>query len=1667
MGCKILKRLFRFGWKNGQKAEPETRALTSVVEVAKHDGSLNLDTPSSSKPPPADNESACAPSPGEPSSKLPPTSITNDTPIRELWVIAYEKLREDNEELIKNYEEKLQGELGASLVSALGSKVSPRDRMHAILQRRMEQINRDVWKLKFGSSEIQARDMVQPVLSVVSWANRYISTAVSTNPQASMAWAGVSLLLSLLLNPSEQDAALKDGLEYISSLIDQSLMWEDLYIRRYDTGHNMSESSMPTHFAYKNALEKLYRQILKFQATSYCYCAGKAALRLVVDVAKLNEWNGLSDDIRAKEREFRSVSDSWRDAKYDEECLAAENRHKEALRHWQAIGSGVSGLQEAVCDAQEEKKRDGFLDWLCEVDPSEIYNSARDSCEDGTGHWLLQDSKEFRTWESAPQSVLWLHGKPGCGKSVLSSSVIKHLQEKYASDPGSAFAYFFFSFSDQKKQKVPVMLASLVKQLYASRPDTPQPIKDLGVYKRAGTRPDTKTLENALIATAAGFSSVSIVIDALDECPTINEERKKLLSSLNRIVDKMPDTLHIFLTSRKELDIERDMNMILRQRSGAVINLTTDQRGVNHDIGLYIDATLASAQYGSWPTDVKAKAKDLLVQRADGMFQYLVYQFEALRGLGSAADVDEALERLPRGLTATYDRIIQNIDSSLRPQVINLFKWLVASERPLELRELADIWMIRPECTPVIDKRHKLFTPQDCLRCISSMTIQFRRYGAGGRIYVRLAHFSVKEYLTSDGIDGLFTEAEAHHHIARSCLTCHLYLTTAGENDVVKFSLKDYAVRNWGFHLEKVPRGMWSDNVVRLATQALVAYSKSLHRMILTQSYWFSGWMAYSKEPFIYTMFDHILQRPLCHTAKLGFLELTEMLLQNGYFTQQDLGAALAEAADADEPAIVHLPPKGARAYREDSKTLQIHIGTNLRNASMMDFLLSKGADINAQNGERGSVLEAAISGHKPHLVQQVIQLGAGVNLPSINKWGYPLILAAYCCSEIHEEPLAMMVIELLLDSGADVNIQGGEFGNALQATCASFEERNQQSIGDNDNYYRSVVELLLSRGANINARGGTWGTALQAACCSNGRPGAVKLLLEKGADINIKGGKYGSALHAACAWRNREIIELLLCWGADVNLEGEEFGGVLHGLMVQAYGSHCYNPVPLAKLLLDHGADVNAQGGERGNALQAACCSSRNEDVVRILLDHGADINAQGGECGSALQAACYYSNEGVIRMLLGYGADVNAQGGRHGSALQAACYRGNKDDHVVRMLLSHGADVNAQGGRHGSALQSACYYSNKGVVRMLLDHGADVNAQGRERGNALQAACYHGNTDVVRMLLDHGADVNAQGGECGSALQAACYYSNEDVVHMLLDHGADVNAQGGDYGSALQAACSNNALLWYRMDGSLSEIDSKYWDIVHLLIERGGDIRSQEDRFGTAWQVAASNIFDGVEPMLQFLLDQGADVNDGRGLPQGTALQMFLESYRPIQGTKPTNQRIRFLLERGADVNVRAGRYGFALQSACANKHSAQPVQFLLQNCPTLDVNAVGGMFGTALQAAAYSHQTESVTSLLDKGADPNIRGGKYRSALNIAIFRGFWDIVAILLDRGAKSDRQLLPEPDEEWLATMVEEGIEDWDPENDFHGQEHKNEDGKEAVERYRVFWRKQPRGQDEN
>jgi ankyrin repeat protein len=129
-----------------------------------------------------------------------------------------------------------------------------------------------------------------------------------------------------------------------------------------------------------------------------------------------------------------------------------------------------------------------------------------------------------------------------------------------------------------------------------------------------------------------------------------------------------------------------------------------------------------------------------------------------------------------------------------------------------------------------------------------------------------------------------------------------------------------------------------------------------------------------------------------------------------------------------------------------------------------------------------------------------------------------------------------------------------------------------------------------------------------------------------------------------------------------------------------------------------------------------------------------------------------------------------------------------------------------------------------------------------------------------------------------------------------------------------------------------------------------------------------------------------------------------------RVIRGTQVVRKRpiktFKALLEKGINVNAQGGRYGNALQAASAIG-DVEMVKLLLEQ--GAEVNVQGGYYGNALQAAARC-SVEIVKCLLKEGADVNAQGGYYGNALQAASCNiGHVEVVTLLQKHGVDVNAQ----------------------------------------------------------
>ena len=109
-------------------------------------------------------------------------------------------------------------------------------------------------------------------------------------------------------------------------------------------------------------------------------------------------------------------------------------------------------------------------------------------------------------------------------------------------------------------------------------------------------------------------------------------------------------------------------------------------------------------------------------------------------------------------------------------------QWLAFSKRPLRIEELAEAVLVGPQATPSFDQTERLFDSHQILNVLSSLVTvhmsEERHFVGRARSKskeIRLAHFSVKEFLISNRLKPaelsqfFVTEVTADQLIAESC----------------------------------------------------------------------------------------------------------------------------------------------------------------------------------------------------------------------------------------------------------------------------------------------------------------------------------------------------------------------------------------------------------------------------------------------------------------------------------------------------------------------------------------------------------------------------------------------------------------------------------------------------------------------------------------------------------------------------------------------------------------------------------------------------------------------------------------------------------------------------------------------------------------------------------
>jgi ankyrin repeat protein len=412
-----------------------------------------------------------------------------------------------------------------------------------------------------------------------------------------------------------------------------------------------------------------------------------------------------------------------------------------------------------------------------------------------------------------------------------------------------------------------------------------------------------------------------------------------------------------------------------------------------------------------------------------------------------------------------------------------------------------------------------------------------------------------------------------------------------------------------------------------------------------------------------------------------------------------------------------------------------------------------------------------------------------------------------------------------------------------------------------------AAMRTLIDRHANVNAPQPDGTTALLWAVHWNDAD-AVNALLRAGADPKAANRFGASPLAEAAGLASGSIVAALLDAGADpktlTTAEGETV------LMTAARAGN----LDAGRMLLERGADPNAREQYKGQTALMWAAAERHTDVVALLLAHGADWRVRSFDrptkppklsAASSISpiprggftALLFTAREGDIptaTAMLDAGVDINYGDVDNTTPLVVAIM--NKRFTFAKFLLDRGADVNVVDAGGRTALYAIVDIRNE-------DYSALPN---RPLEDPLPSI------DLVKALLDRGAkpDValtRALPGRSGmdagdttlgpgsTPLMRAARAGDHAVMQLLLAKGADPKLTTRDGNDALLLAAG----IGYR-DKNTHGLERDALEAVKVAIAAGLDIHGKNSRGQTALHGAA---FRGADSIVQFLLDQGAEIN------------------------------------------------------------------------------------------------------------------------------------------------------------------------------------------------------------
>ncbi|KAI0860616.1 hypothetical protein F4860DRAFT_199063 [Xylaria cubensis] len=934
-------------------------------------------------------------------------------------------------------------------------------------------------KIKVGERVIIWRDYAARVVDGLTVLG---DTAIQFAPApSSIVWSALKVLLKAHVSECESLAAILGCATQVLPLVRCGVIYEKVYLKS-----KSSELHGPT-ISLREALVNLYASILRLLARTKHDLNTGGAKRFLYALLHPGEDGELVQDLEKAKTQLSFVLQAC-------EAVQTNEHNKEARKLLESLAEPLRHIDKRVktiLDQESEKERTEMLDIFSNAAFGDQHHRRTKSRTKGTGTWLLTHPK-FQDWEtSSSSSILWLTGKMGAGKSVLTSNVVDRYWVKGSSEDkpiNEGFAFFYYSKNDQELKGDPVahVLASFLRQL-ATVPHYPEHVYN-GLVKLCRHMKDnkvtfdTKLCKETLSELVDLLPRTFIILDGLDEFENPSDV-EDIVGFLVELGEKSEHPVKIFISSRGEPYIQDEL--LKANHNLAQIDFSNENQP---DIEKFVHKRME--RIGRfWEPSLKDEVIETLCNEARGMFRWVYLQIEQLATIESPEEVLKRLKSLPKGLEEAYDELYNANSGWDQTRLQRAVKWVMYAREPFPTEMLLSAIRLGLNgdndklCLDIAER-----ISEEALENICRHLIVKDRRGNW-----KFPHASVEEYFRSE------------KHIS--------WTSYNAQTELAKLSL---------LLLTKIFRNLRlpeSDEEAEDLVNRTGGNDEAQHPEVSLRNYVAEHWISHVKaiqdEPNECTSIPKLLKcfmiaQDSLYCSSLEYRMWTRFVYLRRYYMSADIITVGLQLRRTENPAfgIVALGlHTAAKSWGEDClKQNLAHL-----NNKKLDLL-----SLAAENGH-------------PELCVKLIKWGSDVNriLPK----GFSALKAA-----IHAHRTAC--VSALLKHGANPNLKT-EHGDSLLCRAVL------------PGYYKpTLYGLLLSHDANPDLCPNdtcSFSCALEAAAHCDNLDG-VERLIKAGATVDLRRGKYGSPLAAAAYYCSLKIVKILIDHGADVNIycETGDYGGVL-----------------------------------------------------------------------------------------------------------------------------------------------------------------------------------------------------------------------------------------------------------------------------------------------------------------------------------------------------------------------------------------------------------------------------------------------------------------------------------------------------------------------------------------